>query len=202
SVVMVSADGMIVGLVSVADAVKPTSAQAITELRGLGLRPVLLTGDHEAAARSVAAEVGIDDVIAGVLPEEKVATVERLQESGAIVAMVGDGVNDAAALAQADLGMAMGTGTDVAIEAADLTLVRGDLRSAVDGLRLSRRTLAIIKGNLFWAFAYNAAAIPLAMAGLLNPLVAGAAMAFSSVFVVSNSLRLRRFSSVTSTRAA
>ncbi|MCF8527308.1 MAG: heavy metal translocating P-type ATPase [Candidatus Nanopelagicales bacterium] len=202
SVVMVAADGMIVGLVSVADAVKPTSAQAITELRGLGLRPVLLTGDHEAAARSVAAEVGIDDVIAGVLPEEKVATVERLQESGAIVAMVGDGVNDAAALAQADLGMAMGTGTDVAIEAADLTLVRGDLRSAVDGLRLSRRTLAIIKGNLFWAFAYNAAAIPLAMAGLLNPLVAGAAMAFSSVFVVSNSLRLRRFSSVTSTRAA
>jgi len=202
SVVMVAADGVIVGLVSVADAVKPTSAQAITELRGLGLRPVLLTGDHEAAARSVAAEVGIDDVIAGVLPEEKVATVERLQESGAIVAMVGDGVNDAAALAQADLGMAMGTGTDVAIEAADLTLVRGDLRSAVDGLRLSRRTLAIIKGNLFWAFAYNAAAIPLAMAGLLNPLVAGAAMAFSSVFVVSNSLRLRRFSSVTATRAA
>ena len=202
SVVMVAADGVIVGLVSVADAVKPTSVQAITELRGLGLRPVLLTGDHEAAARSVAAEVGIDDVIAGVLPEEKVATVERLQESGAIVAMVGDGVNDAAALAQADLGMAMGTGTDVAIEAADLTLVRGDLRSAVDGLRLSRRTLAIIKGNLFWAFAYNAAAIPLAMAGLLNPLVAGAAMAFSSVFVVSNSLRLRRFSSVTATRAA
>jgi len=202
SVVMVAADGVIVGLVSVADAVKPTSAQAITELRGLGLRPVLLTGDHEAAARSVAAEVGIDDVIAGVLPEEKVATVERLQESGAIVVMVGDGVNDAAALAQADLGMAMGTGTDVAIEAADLTLVRGDLRSAVDGLRLSRRTLAIIKGNLFWAFAYNAAAIPLAMAGLLNPLVAGAAMAFSSVFVVSNSLRLRRFSSVTATRAA
>ena len=202
SVVMVAADGVIVGLVSVADAVKPTSAQAITELRGLGLRPVLLTGDHEAAARSVAAEVGIDDVIAGVLPEEKVATVERLQESGAIVAMVGDGVNDAAALAQADLGMAMGTGTDVAIEAADLTLVRGDLRSAVDGLRLSRRTLAIIKGNLFWAFAYNAAAIPLAMAGLLNPLVAGAAMAFSSVFVVSNSLRLRRFSSITATRAA
>lgn len=202
SVVMVAADGVIVGLVSVADAVKPTSTQAITELRGLGLRPVLLTGDHEAAARSVAAEVGIDDVIAGVLPEEKVATVERLQESGAIVVMVGDGVNDAAALAQADLGMAMGTGTDVAIEAADLTLVRGDLRSAVDGLRLSRRTLAIIKGNLFWAFAYNAAAIPLAMAGLLNPLVAGAAMAFSSVFVVSNSLRLRRFSSVTATRAA
>jgi Cu+-exporting ATPase len=179
----------------VIDAVKPTSAAAVEELRALGLRPVLLTGDNEAAARAVAAEVGIDpaDVIAEVLPAGKVDVVKRLQDEGGVVAMVGDGVNDAAALAQADLGLAMGTGADVAIEAGDLTLVRGDLRVAADAIRLSRRTLATIKGNLFWAFGYNVAALPLAAAGLLNPMLAGAAMAFSSVFVVSNSLRLRRF---------
>jgi Cu+-exporting ATPase len=179
----------------VADAVKPTSAEAVRRFRELGLRPVLLTGDHEAVARAVAAEVGIDeaDVIAGVLPADKVEVVKRLQAEGRVVAMVGDGVNDAAALAQADLGLAMGTGTDVAIEASDLTLVRGDLRVAADAIRLARRTLATIRGNLFWAFAYNVAALPLAAAGLLNPMIAGAAMAFSSVFVVSNSLRLRRF---------
>ncbi|GAA3039558.1 heavy metal translocating P-type ATPase [Kitasatospora albolonga] len=188
-------DGQARAVLVVADAVKPTSAEAITRLRALGLRPVLLTGDNAAAAKAVAAEVGIDaaDVIAEVLPEDKVAAVRRLQEEGRSVAMVGDGVNDAAALAQADLGLAMGTGTDAAIEAGDLTLVRGDLRSAADAIRLSRRTLATIKGNLFWAFAYNVAAIPLAAAGLLNPVVAGATMAFSSVFVVTNSLRLRRF---------
>jgi Cu+-exporting ATPase len=172
------------------------SARAIAGLRQLGLRPVLLTGDNSRAAAAVAAEVGIDEVIAEVLPEEKARTIARLQSAGGVVAMAGDGVNDAAALALADLGLAMGTGTDAAIEAADITLVRGDLMGAVDAIRLSRKTLRIIKGNLFWAFAYNIAAIPLAMAGLLNPMVAGAAMAFSSVFVVTNSLRLRRFRSV------
>ncbi|MHA6798399.1 heavy metal translocating P-type ATPase [Bounagaea algeriensis] len=193
--VLVAADGIARGVLVVADAVKPTSAEAVRSLRGLGLRPVLLTGDNEAAARAIAGAVGIDDVRAEVLPQDKVDAVARLQSEGRAVAMIGDGVNDAAALAQADLGLAMGTGTDVAIEAGDLTLVRGDLRAAVDAIRLSRRTLGTIKGNLFWAFAYNTAALPLAAAGLLNPMIAGAAMACSSVFVVSNSLRLRRFRS-------
>ncbi|HET6563215.1 MAG TPA: heavy metal translocating P-type ATPase [Marmoricola sp.] len=191
--VAVAWDGRARGVLVVADTVKPTSAEAVRRLRELGLHPVLLTGDHELVARSVAAEIGIDEVIAGVLPAGKVAVVERLQAEGRTVAMVGDGLNDAPALARADLGLAMGTGTDVAIEASDLTLVRGDLLVAVDAIRLSRRTLATIKGNLFWAFAYNVAALPLAAAGLMNPMLAGAAMAFSSVFVVSNSLRLRGF---------
>ncbi|HSK60347.1 MAG TPA: heavy metal translocating P-type ATPase [Actinomycetospora sp.] len=181
------------GVLAVADTVRETSAEAVAALHGLGLRTVLLTGDHETVARAVADQVGIDTVIAGVLPEEKADEVARLQREGAVVAMVGDGVNDAAALARADLGLAMGTGSDAAIEAGDLTLVRGDLRVVPDALRLARRTLATIKGNLFWAFAYNVAALPLAALGLLNPMIAGAAMAFSSVFVVANSLRLRRF---------
>ena len=191
--VVVGWDGRVRGVVMVADTVKETSAEAVSLMKQLGLTPIMVTGDNEAVARAVAAEVGIEQVIAGVLPQEKVDTVIRLQREGKVVAMVGDGVNDAAALAQADLGLAMGSGTDVTIEASDLTLVRDDLRAVPDAIRLSRRTLSIIKGNLFWAFAYNVAALPLAAAGLLNPMIAGAAMAFSSVFVVTNSLRLRGF---------
>jgi Cu+-exporting ATPase len=194
--VAVAWDGVARGVITVADAVRPTSAQAVAELRALGLTPVLLTGDNRIVAESVARAVGIDGdaVYAEVLPQEKVDVVRRLKAEGRTVAMVGDGVNDAAALATADLGLAMGTGTDAAIEAGDLTLVRADLRVAADAIRLSRRTLATIKGNLFWAFGYNVAALPLAAAGFLNPMIAGAAMAFSSVFVVTNSLRLRTFS--------
>jgi P-type Cu+ transporter len=188
--------GAVQGTLIVQDVVKPTSREAVQQLRSLGLTPVLLTGDREETARRIAEEVGIENVRAEVYPDDKVSEIRRLQEAGEVVAMVGDGVNDAPSLAQADLGIAIGTGTDVAIEASDLTLVSGDLRAAADAIRLARRTLATIKGNLFWAFAYNVAAIPLAVAGLLNPIVAAAAMAFSSLFVVSNSLRLRRFRSL------
>jgi Cu+-exporting ATPase len=196
TVVAAAIDGAVAGLFVLSDRIKPTAAQAIADLRALGLTPVLLTGDNERAAHTIAAEAGIDRVVAGVLPEGKAAVVSELQRGGETVAMVGDGVNDAPALALADLGLAIGTGTDVAIEASDLTLVSGDLRAAADAIRLSRRTLRTIKGNLFWAFAYNVAAIPLAVAGLLSPIVAAAAMACSSVFVVWNSLRLRRFHSL------
>ncbi len=191
--VVVGWGGQVRGVIAVADVVKPTSAEAVHDLRWLDLRPVLLTGDHEVAARQVAAEVGIDDVIANVLPQQKVSEVVRLQDAGHRVAMVGDGVNDSAALAQSDLGIALGTGTDAAIHASDLTLISGDLRTAVDAVRLSRATLRTIHGNLWWAFGYNVVALPLAAVGLLNPMIAAAAMALSSLFVVTNSLRLLRF---------
>jgi Cu+-exporting ATPase len=195
----VSWDGIARANLEVRDTVKPTSAEAISQLKQLGLTPVLLTGDAQTTAERVAAEVGIERVLAEVYPDDKVQEVTRLQEEGQVVAMVGDGVNDAPALAQADLGLAIGTGTDVAIEASDLTLVSGDLRAAADAIRLARKTLRTIKGNLFWAFAYNVAAIPLAIAGFLNPIIAAAAMAASSLFVVSNSLRLKRFQSARQT---
>jgi len=197
TVISAARDGSFLGAIAVADAIKESSATAVQGMKELGIEPVMVTGDNATVARTVADQIGITSVIAGVLPEDKIAAVAELQSQGKRVAMVGDGVNDAAALAQADLGMAMGSGTDVAIEASDITLMRSDPRSIVDAIRLSRKTLATIKGNLFWAFAYNVAAIPLAMAGLLNPMIAGAAMAFSSVFVVTNSLRLRRFRSAT-----
>jgi Cu+-exporting ATPase len=188
-------DGQAQAVFVVADTVKPSSAAAVHELKELGLRPVLLTGDNEVTTRAVAAEVGVAEVIAEVLPSDKADVVSRLQQDGRVVAMVGDGVNDAPALAQADLGLALGTGSDVAIEASDLTLVSGDLRAAPDAIRLSRATLRTIKQNLGWAFGYNVAAIPLAAVGLLNPVIAAAAMALSSLSVVANALRLRRFSS-------
>nr|WP_269811391.1 heavy metal translocating P-type ATPase [Kineosporia rhizophila] len=196
TVVTVGWDGRARGILVVADTLKPTSAEAVRQLKALGLTPILLTGDNQAVARQIATEVGIEEVVAEVMPQDKLDVVARLQKEGRTVAMVGDGVNDAPALAQADLGLAMGTGTDVAIQASDITLVRGDLRSAADAIALSRKTLSTIRSNLFWAFAYNVAAIPVAATGLLNPMLAGAAMALSSVFVVGNSLRLRTFQSI------
>jgi Cu+-exporting ATPase len=193
SAIVVAWGGRARGVIDVADQPKATSAQAITEIKSLGLTPILLTGDNQRAADAIGHAVGIDTIIAGVLPEQKVSTIKDLQAGGAKVAMVGDGINDAAALATADIGLAMGTGTDAAIEASDITVVRGDLRTVPDAIRLSTATLRIIKSNLFWAFAYNVAAIPLAAFGMLNPMIAGGAMALSSIFVVSNSLRLRRF---------
>ena len=201
TVIAVAWDGRLRGTIAVSDTLKPTSAEAIARLRALGLRPVLLTGDNAGAAAVVASAVLIDDVYAGVTPQGKLDLVMRLQSEGRVVAMVGDGVNDAAALAAADLGIAMGGGTGAAIAASDITVVSGDLVVVADAIRLARRTLGTIKGNLFWAFAYNVAAIPLAMLGLLNPLLAGAAMAFSSVFVVTNSLRLRKFAPARGTMA-